>query len=142
MSVATTTPELFTNLISTFVTESDMGVGTILGSMMFNTLGVAAVGGLASLKPVKLDWFPLTRDAIIFSINLLVLISVAWDGLIMWYEATCMFVLFILYFSLVLNNHRWESGLRNIIESRFSWCRPLKDGNFIPHSISLSFGTN
>lgn len=125
MSIATTTPELFTNLISTFVTKSDMGLGTILGSMLFNTLGVAAVGALASVKPVTLDWFPLTRDSIIFAINLCILISVAWDGVIMWYEATLLFVLFIAYFAFVISNHRWETFFRGYIESRFSWCHPL-----------------
>lgn len=48
MATATTTPELFTNVISTFIAESDMGVGTIIGSLMFNTLGVAAVAALAA----------------------------------------------------------------------------------------------
>lgn len=47
---ATTTPEFFTNAISTFIMDSDMGIGTIIGSLMFNTLGVAAVAGLASVK--------------------------------------------------------------------------------------------
>lgn len=46
--LATTTPEFFTNVISTFIMDSDMGVGTIIGSLMFNTLGVAALAGLAS----------------------------------------------------------------------------------------------
>lgn len=50
MSVATSTPELFTNLIGTFITQSDLGVGTIVGSSMFNTLGVAAIGSLAAIK--------------------------------------------------------------------------------------------
>lgn len=48
MATATTTPELFTNVISTFITDSDLGIGTIIGSLMFNTLGVAAVASLAA----------------------------------------------------------------------------------------------
>lgn len=52
MATATTTPELFTNVISTFVAESDMGIGTIIGSLMFNTLGVAAVAALATVKVI------------------------------------------------------------------------------------------
>lgn len=48
MSIATSTPELFTNMIGTFITESDLGIGTIVGSSMFNALGVAALGGLAA----------------------------------------------------------------------------------------------
>lgn len=49
MSVATSCPEFFVNIISTFVTESDMGIGTIVGSAIFNALGVAAIGGLAAI---------------------------------------------------------------------------------------------
>lgn len=46
MATATSMPEFFTNTISTLILESDMGLGTIIGSLMFNTLGVA---GLAAL---------------------------------------------------------------------------------------------
>lgn len=56
MAVATTTPELFTNVISTFITESDIGLGTVIGSLLFNTLGVAAVASLAAPKPVQVFW--------------------------------------------------------------------------------------
>jgi Ca2+/Na+ antiporter len=48
MALATTIPEFFTNTISTFVTDSDMGIGTIIGSMLFNTLGVSACAALAA----------------------------------------------------------------------------------------------
>jgi Ca2+/Na+ antiporter len=50
MSVATSAPELFVNIIGTFVTESDIGIGTVVGSSLFNTLGVASLGGLAASK--------------------------------------------------------------------------------------------
>lgn len=134
MSIATTTPEFFTNMISTFIAESDMGLGTILGSMLFNTLGVAAVASLASLNHVKLDWFPLTRDSIIYAVNLAILVSIAWDGFIMWYEATLLFVLFILYFVLVITNHRWEKFFRNFVEARFRWCNRSNGGECIVKS--------
>lgn len=49
MSVATSCPEFFVNIISTFLTESAMGIGTIMGSAIFNTLGVGAIGGLAAI---------------------------------------------------------------------------------------------
>lgn len=54
MSIATSTPELFVNIIGTFITKSDLGVGTIVGSSLFNALGVAAIGGLAASQ-VSLD---------------------------------------------------------------------------------------
>lgn len=129
MSLASTTPEFFTNMISTF-TDSDMGLGTIIGSMLFNTLGVAACASLASVKPVQLNWFPLTRDSIIFSINLCILVAMSWDGMIMWYEASILFGLFIVYFCILFQNHRWEKYFRRFIENRCRWCRPpaIKEG--------------
>lgn len=48
MATATATPELFTNVISTFIAESDMGLGTIIGSLMWNILGVASLSSLAN----------------------------------------------------------------------------------------------
>lgn len=54
MATATSMPEFFTNTISTLVVDSDMGLGTIMGSMLFNTLGVAALVGLLT-KSVSFD---------------------------------------------------------------------------------------
>lgn len=48
MAIATSSPEFFTNLVGTFITKGDLGVGTIVGSGVFNILGVAACVGLAS----------------------------------------------------------------------------------------------
>lgn len=50
MASATAMPELFTNLISTFIAQSDMGLGAVIGSLMWNILGVAAVASLATRK--------------------------------------------------------------------------------------------
>lgn len=63
MSVATSFPEFFVNVISTFLTESDMGIGTIVGSAIFNALGVAAIGGLAAVKVRINDLFKLINFA-------------------------------------------------------------------------------
>lgn len=42
MAAASSSPELFINVIGTFVTEGDLGVGTIVGSAVFNILAVPA----------------------------------------------------------------------------------------------------
>lgn len=56
MATATSAPELFVNVVGTFVTESDIGIGTVSGSNLFNTLGVAALGGLAASSVRKLSF--------------------------------------------------------------------------------------
>lgn len=48
MATASSSPELFINCIGTFVTEGDLGVGTIVGSAVFNVLAVPACCGLFS----------------------------------------------------------------------------------------------
>jgi Ca2+/Na+ antiporter len=59
MAIATSSPELFVNIIGTFITESDLGVGTVVGSAVFNTLGVAACIGLAASKVRSLHQYEL-----------------------------------------------------------------------------------
>ncbi|KAG6461320.1 hypothetical protein O3G_MSEX012556 [Manduca sexta] len=106
MSVATSCPEFFVNVISTFLTESDMGIGTIVGSALFNALGVAAIGGLAAIVPIKIDKRPVTRDVIIYMINVSVLVIFVWDGQIDWYESMVLGILYIVYFFIMFNSMR------------------------------------
>lgn len=46
MATASSSPELFINIVGTFVTEGDLGVGTVVGSAVFNILAVPACCGL------------------------------------------------------------------------------------------------
>lgn len=46
MAAATSSPELFINVVGTFITEGDLGIGTIVGSAVFNILAVPACCGL------------------------------------------------------------------------------------------------
>lgn len=56
MAAATSAPELFVNVIGTFITEGDIGVGTIVGSAVFNILAVASCCGIgAGTVSVKMN---------------------------------------------------------------------------------------
>ncbi|GFR12347.1 hypothetical protein TNCT_308081 [Trichonephila clavata] len=46
MAIGTSSPELYSAVIGSFVTEGDIGIGTIVGSAVFNILGVTSVTGL------------------------------------------------------------------------------------------------
>ncbi|KAH7962545.1 hypothetical protein HPB52_016821 [Rhipicephalus sanguineus] len=68
MAVGTSAPELFSSIIEiihlfshagSFITEGDIGLGTIVGSAVFNILGVTGVAGLAVWKN------PHRRDAVV-----------------------------------------------------------------------------
>lgn len=122
MAIAGTTPEFFTNTISTFVADSEMGIGTIMGSLLFNTLGVAAVAGLATRKPVQLDWWPITRDSIVFACHVGALIGFAWDGRIHWYESIVIMILLVNYFVVMFQNRRIMKFAKKYIEGKWNLC--------------------
>ena len=62
MAVATSAPELFTNVIGTFVTHGDLGVGTIVGSAVFNILAISACCGLAAKEVATSESMPLSAS--------------------------------------------------------------------------------
>lgn len=46
LAMASSFPELFVNVIGTFLTESDLGAGTVVGSAVFDTFATPACGAL------------------------------------------------------------------------------------------------
>ncbi|XP_055698632.1 sodium/potassium/calcium exchanger 4-like [Phlebotomus papatasi] len=120
MAVSGTIPELFTNLISTFITDSPMGLGAIIGSLLYNTLGVAAVASLATISPVQINWFPLGRDCMILFINSALLTGFIWDGQVTWYEAMTMVICAVLYFITLFQNKRIERLVKSVVEDKWN----------------------
>lgn len=49
LAMASSFPELFVNVIGTFLTETDLGVGTVVGSAVFDTFATPACGALTAL---------------------------------------------------------------------------------------------
>lgn len=54
VAFGTSTPELATTLIARFRGHDDIGLGTILGSNLFN--GLLIVGVAATIRPMAVDW--------------------------------------------------------------------------------------
>ncbi|XP_037728035.1 sodium/potassium/calcium exchanger 2 isoform X1 [Drosophila subpulchrella] len=122
MATATSMPEFFTNTISTLILESDMGLGTIIGSLMFNTLGVAGLAALAIDKPVQLDWWPIARDCFIYIFNTIILLVLAWGGNISFTESCIMMGFLVLYYLITFNNNKFMPSIRVFIEDRMNCC--------------------
>lgn len=133
MSTATCTPELFTNLIGTFIADSDMGIGAVIGSLMFNMLGVSAVASFATSTPVQMDWVPITRDCVVFAANVIVLIGTTWDGYIHWYEALIIMIFAIPYYVIMFQSQRISRFLKRKFEVEYGCCS---------RNISDASGTN
>lgn len=97
MAAAASSPELFINCVGTFITKSDLGVGTIVGSAVFNVLAVPACCGLFAGQVVFLDWWPVSRDSLMYGISVVALIFTLQDGKVMWYEALLLVLAYVIY---------------------------------------------
>ncbi|XP_051922474.1 sodium/potassium/calcium exchanger 3 isoform X2 [Hippocampus zosterae] len=76
MAAGSSAPELFTSLIGVFITKGDVGVGTIVGSAVFNILVIIGICGIFAGQPICLSWWPLFRDAVFYILSIIVLIVV------------------------------------------------------------------
>jgi sodium/potassium/calcium exchanger 2 len=109
MAAGGSAPELFTSIIGVFIAVSDVGIGTIVGSAVFNVLFVIAACAFASASALKLTAWPLMRDTLFYSIALIVLVIFFLDDTIYWYEALILFLWYIAYVVFMKFNAKFEN---------------------------------
>lgn len=114
MATATCAPELFVSVIGTFLTESDLGVGTVVGSAIYNTLGVSACAGLAARKAIALDKWPLLRDSGVYIVAIVALAVIVIDDVVMWYEAMFMLAMYFGYFVLMFTQGKLRTAAKKL----------------------------
>jgi len=88
MAAGGSAPELFTSFIGVFIAHSNVGIGTIVGSAVFNVVFVVGACSLVSAHALTLTWWPLFRDVVFYCASLLCLIGCFADQLIHWWENT------------------------------------------------------
>lgn len=108
MAAGGSAPELFTSVIGVFVSFDDVGIGTIVGSAVFNILFVIGMCAIFSRTVLSLTWWPLFRDCTFYSASLIILIIFFRDNHIYWYEAAVLFFIYILYVSFMKWNQYFE----------------------------------
>jgi len=97
MAAGGSAPELFTSVIGVFVAFSDVGIGTIVGSAVFNILFVIGMCAIFSKTVLYLTWWPLFRDCTFYSVSLMTLIIFFLDNKIEWWEALGLLSVYAMY---------------------------------------------
>ncbi|XP_058449499.1 sodium/potassium/calcium exchanger Nckx30C isoform X5 [Malaya genurostris] len=115
MAAGGSAPELFTSVIGVFVSFDDVGIGTIVGSAVFNILFVIGMCALFSKTILTLTWWPLFRDCTFYSVSLLTLIYFFRDNEIYWWEALVLFIIYIAYAVFMKFNQQVERCVKKII---------------------------
>lgn len=115
MAAGGSAPELFTSVIGVFVSFDDVGIGTIVGSAVFNILFVIGMCALFSRTLLTLTWWPLFRDCTFYSVSLLTLIYFFRDNKIWWWEALLLFSIYITYAVFMKWNQQVERCVKKLV---------------------------
>ncbi|MCB1279355.1 calcium/sodium antiporter [Prosthecobacter sp.] len=102
VAAATSTPELATTLISRVRGHHDVGLGNILGSNIFNMLGIASVAALIQPYAVKM---PEIQPSLWFGALTVLLILPAKCGSIRRWRGVLLLSLYLAYVLLTLNQN-------------------------------------
>lgn len=102
MAAGSSAPELATSFIGVFLSDSDVGIGTILGSAVFNILIIVGATAILSGRVLELDPRPIIRDNFFYMGSVVILVICIlpddqvdwWDNvmLLVWYSAYIAFL--------------------------------------------------
>ncbi|XP_057203324.1 sodium/potassium/calcium exchanger 1 isoform X3 [Triplophysa rosa] len=112
MAAGGSAPELFTSLIGVFISHSNVGIGTIVGSAVFNILFVIGMCALFSREMLHLTWWPLFRDVSFYILDLIMLIIFFLDNYIMWWESMMLVGGYVLYVFFMKFNVQIERAVK------------------------------
>lgn len=101
MAAGTSAPELTTTLFSLFLVGANpaTGLGTVVGSAIFQILVV--IGYTALVRTAYLNWKPVIRDGVMYSVAILLLIFVISDGIITFAESISLVGAYGIYLALL-----------------------------------------
>ncbi|KAK6489886.1 sodium/potassium/calcium exchanger 3-like [Huso huso] len=109
MAAGSSAPELFTSVIGVFITKGDVGVGTIVGSAVFNILCIIGVCGIFAGQAVHVSCWTLLRDSTYYTLSVVALILVRFlfhtHVSIMW-ESLVLVLMYLVYIVIMKFNYR------------------------------------
>lgn len=107
MAIGSSAPELFVAIIAIFKPggHAEIGIGTIVGSALFNLLVI--VGAVGIVKKSVLAWQPVVRDLGFYVLSIGVLFYVLQNGSVSIWEAASFLVLYAVYIFAVVNWKKW-----------------------------------
>ncbi|XP_069463631.1 sodium/potassium/calcium exchanger 3 [Ambystoma mexicanum] len=114
MAAGSSAPELFTSVIGVFITKGDVGVGTIVGSAVFNILCIIGVCGLFAGQVVALSSWSLMRDASYYTLSIIALIVFIYDECVSWWESLILVLMYLVYILIM----KYNSNIHHCFERK------------------------
>ncbi|KAF1484533.1 Sodium/potassium/calcium exchanger 1, partial [Pygoscelis antarcticus] len=120
MAAGGSAPELFTSLIGVFISHSNVGIGTIVGSAVFNILFVIGTCALFSREILHLTWWPLFRDISFYIVDLMMLILFFLDNVIDWWESLLLLTAYATYVFTMKHNVYLEQWVKQELNKKLN----------------------
>ncbi|XP_076850011.1 sodium/potassium/calcium exchanger 2-like isoform X5 [Brachyhypopomus gauderio] len=115
MAAGGSAPELFTSVIGVFISHSNVGIGTIVGSAVFNILFVIGMCAVFSKEILNLTWWPLFRDVSFYILDLVMLIIFFLDNYISYFESIGLLLAYATYVVFMKYNSHMESLVKGLV---------------------------
>ncbi|XP_036975205.1 sodium/potassium/calcium exchanger 3 [Acanthopagrus latus] len=127
MAAGSSAPELFTSLIGVFITKGDIGLGTIVGSAVFNILVIIGLSGIFAGQTVILTWWSLFRDSTYYILAVLTLIMVIYDATVVWWESLLLMTMYGIYIIIMKFNNQILAFVTRQLRSGRPCCPASED---------------
>jgi K+-dependent Na+/Ca+ exchanger-like protein len=111
MAMGSSAPELAIAIFALFAasgSHSDVGIGTIVGSAIFNILVITGVSAVAN--PAHVSWKVITRDILMYAIGVILLLITIWDGQITLVEASIYLLVYAVYLLIL---YKWDTYVKD-----------------------------
>ncbi len=135
MAAGSSAPELFISIIAVIYggDNLEIGVGTIVGSALFNLLVI--IGAVAFVRSSKVAWQPMFRDMLFYTLSIGALYWAFSSGVITLWHVVGFISLYIVYVVAVLNWKRIFPYERAVLEEEDeedpSWKKYLRPIDFV-----------
>ncbi|XP_035534632.1 sodium/potassium/calcium exchanger 4 [Morone saxatilis] len=135
MAAGSSAPELFASVIGVFITHGDVGVGTIVGSAVFNILCIIGVCGIFAGQVVILTRWAVFRDSFYYILSVLALIAFIYDEKIVWWESLVLVLMYVGYILVMKFNSSMQrffmgnSKKKNVANGNAAASSEMEDGN-------------
>jgi K+-dependent Na+/Ca+ exchanger-like protein len=138
MAAGSSSPELAIALFALFRqggVHSDVGIGTIVGSAVFNILVIT--GASAIVRPAKITWHVAVRDCVIYVASIALLLVTIADGTVTRLEAVALLGLYVVYIFVLF---QWEAFVPgeeiNVVEALDSGFQESHQASGLYHRVN------
>ena len=104
MAAGSSAPELFTSVMDTFVFTNNVGIGTIVGSAVFNILVIIALSAAVSTEDLLIDWRPFVRDCVFYTVSIALTFIFVMNGEFNWWNSLILVLWYVVYVLFMTQN--------------------------------------